>query len=111
MRSWFMYRKNKVCQDLNRNQIGILGFSNVIPAKAGIQGSKSPVNARVQSHRSTPWIPAFAGMTGVALPEGHHVRNDVVLHIPNPHRGAIGKELLIRLLRQGKISRQEWEQP
>jgi len=45
MRSWFMYRKNKVCQDLNRNQIGILGFSNVIPAKAGIQGSKSPVNA------------------------------------------------------------------
>ncbi|MBF0174941.1 MAG: type II toxin-antitoxin system HicA family toxin [Magnetococcales bacterium] len=38
------------------------------------------------------------------------VRNDIVLHIPNPHRGAIGKELLIRLLRQGKISRQEWEQ-
>lgn len=37
------------------------------------------------------------------------VRGDVALTIPNPHRGSISKSLLIRLLRQGKISREEWE--
>lgn len=37
------------------------------------------------------------------------VRNDVTVRIPNPHQGDIGRELLIRILRQAGISRQEWE--
>jgi predicted RNA binding protein YcfA (HicA-like mRNA interferase family) len=37
------------------------------------------------------------------------VRGDLVLTIPNPHGGEIGPELLIRILRQGEISRAEWE--
>lgn len=36
-------------------------------------------------------------------------RGDVVLTIPNPHVGDIGRALLIRLLRQGGVSRDEWE--
>ena len=31
------------------------------------------------------------------------------IRIPNPHQGDIGKELLIRILRQAGISRDEWE--
>jgi hypothetical protein len=31
------------------------------------------------------------------------------LTIPNPHQGDIGRELLIRLLRQAGIDRKEWE--
>ena len=31
------------------------------------------------------------------------------LTLPNPHRGDIGRELLIRILRQAGISRDEWE--
>lgn len=37
------------------------------------------------------------------------VRGDVVLTIPNPHRGDIGIGLLKIILRQGGISRAEWE--
>jgi hypothetical protein len=37
------------------------------------------------------------------------VRGDVVLRIPNPHRGDIGMDLLSRILRQGRITREEWE--
>jgi predicted RNA binding protein YcfA (HicA-like mRNA interferase family) len=37
------------------------------------------------------------------------IKNDITLRIPNPHRGDIGKELLMRILRQAKISRKEWE--
>jgi len=37
------------------------------------------------------------------------VRGDVTLRIPNPHRGDIGRELLARILRQGRIERGEWE--
>lgn len=37
------------------------------------------------------------------------VRGDLTLRIPNPHQGDIGKELLSRILRQGGISRDEWE--
>ena len=37
------------------------------------------------------------------------VRGDVTLRIPNPHRGDIGKDLLARILRQGRIDRDEWE--
>jgi len=36
-------------------------------------------------------------------------KGDVVLTIPNPHSSDIGKELLGRLLKQGLISRSEWE--
>jgi predicted RNA binding protein YcfA (HicA-like mRNA interferase family) len=38
------------------------------------------------------------------------VRGDVTLRIPNPHQGDIGKDLLARILRQGRIDRDEWEQ-
>jgi len=37
-------------------------------------------------------------------------RGDVRLILPNPHRGAISLDLLARLLREGEISRAEWEQ-
>lgn len=33
----------------------------------------------------------------------------VRLHIPNPHRGDISVGLLLRLIKQGRISREEWE--
>ena len=36
------------------------------------------------------------------------VKGDLVLTIPNPHRGEIGVDLLSRILRQAKISREEW---
>ncbi len=38
------------------------------------------------------------------------VRGDVVLTIPNPHRGDIGVGLLSALLRQAGIARREWDQ-
>ncbi len=37
------------------------------------------------------------------------IRGDVTLRIPNPHQGDIGEDLLVRILKQGKISRKEWE--
>lgn len=37
------------------------------------------------------------------------VRGDLVLTIPNPHRGDIGPRLLALLLRQAGISRREWD--
>lgn len=37
------------------------------------------------------------------------VRGTAVLTIPNPHRGDIGPKLLAIVLRQGGISRAEWE--
>lgn len=37
------------------------------------------------------------------------VRGEITLRIPNPHTGDMGKELLMRLLRQAGISREEWE--
>ena len=37
------------------------------------------------------------------------VRGDLSLRIPNPHQADIGKELLVRLLRQAGITRNEWE--
>lgn len=36
-------------------------------------------------------------------------KQDLVLTIPNPHRGDISIGLLIVLLRQAGISRREWE--
>lgn len=36
------------------------------------------------------------------------VKGETVLTIPNPHRREIGVDLLNRLLRQAKVSREEW---
>ncbi len=43
--------------------------------------------------------------------EGKHpymMKGDIVLTIPNPHEGDISIDLLIRILRQGGITRTEW---
>jgi predicted RNA binding protein YcfA (HicA-like mRNA interferase family) len=43
---------------------------------------------------------------------GNHqfmVRGDVTVRIPNPHRGDISTEFLVRILRQAGISRASWE--
>jgi predicted RNA binding protein YcfA (HicA-like mRNA interferase family) len=37
-------------------------------------------------------------------------KGKITLTIPNPHKGGIGLELLVRILRQAGISRKEWEQ-
>ncbi len=37
------------------------------------------------------------------------VQGERTLRLPNPHQSDIGKELLIRLLRQAGIDRNEWE--
>jgi predicted RNA binding protein YcfA (HicA-like mRNA interferase family) len=36
-------------------------------------------------------------------------RGDLVLTVPNPHRGEIGPKLLSLVLKQATISRREWE--
>lgn len=36
-------------------------------------------------------------------------KGDVTLRIPNPHQGDIGKELLVRILRQARIDKEEWD--
>jgi len=36
------------------------------------------------------------------------VKNDLVLTIPNPHKALISVDLLSRILRQARISREEW---
>ena len=36
------------------------------------------------------------------------VKKDLVLTIPNPHKAIISVDLLSRILRQAKISREEW---
>jgi predicted RNA binding protein YcfA (HicA-like mRNA interferase family) len=46
------------------------------------------------------------------LSGGRHqfmVRNEVVVTIPNPHRGDIGIGLLARVLGQAGVPRDEWE--
>ena len=37
------------------------------------------------------------------------VKSDLALTIPNPHQKDIGREFLIRILRQAGISKEEWE--
>ena len=37
------------------------------------------------------------------------LKADLTLTLPNPHQGEIGRELLIRILRQAGISKEEWE--
>ena len=51
------------------------------------------------------------GFTG-PKPGGSHeymVRESVTPRIPNPHQGDISKGLLMRILRQAGIDRDEWE--
>jgi hypothetical protein len=36
------------------------------------------------------------------------IRGALVLTMPNPHRREIGSDLLVRILRQAGISRDEW---
>jgi len=38
------------------------------------------------------------------------IKGDLRLTIPNPHRQDIGVDLLTRILRQGGIQRDEWNQ-
>lgn len=35
-------------------------------------------------------------------------RDELTVHIPNPHRGDISKHLLAEILRQAAITRDEW---
>lgn len=35
-------------------------------------------------------------------------KEDLVLTIPNPHKGTIGVDILTRILKQARISRGEW---
>jgi predicted RNA binding protein YcfA (HicA-like mRNA interferase family) len=37
------------------------------------------------------------------------IRNDVVVTIPNPHRGDIGVGLLAVILKQAGVARADWE--
>ncbi len=37
------------------------------------------------------------------------IKGELRLILPNPHQSEIGKDLLVRLLRQARISREEWE--
>ncbi len=37
------------------------------------------------------------------------IKGNITLRIPNPHQSDIGKPLLIRILRQANIDREEWE--
>ncbi|MBI3008518.1 MAG: type II toxin-antitoxin system HicA family toxin [Candidatus Omnitrophica bacterium] len=37
------------------------------------------------------------------------IKGDLTITIPNPHKDEIGKELLSRILRQAKISKEEWK--
>ncbi|MBI2447124.1 MAG: type II toxin-antitoxin system HicA family toxin [Candidatus Omnitrophica bacterium] len=38
------------------------------------------------------------------------VKDYLTITIPNPHKGDIGKELLSRILKQAKISKEKWEE-
>jgi predicted RNA binding protein YcfA (HicA-like mRNA interferase family) len=35
-------------------------------------------------------------------------KGDLILTIPNPHKNSIGVDLLTRILKQARISREEW---
>jgi len=37
------------------------------------------------------------------------VKDKITLRIPNPHQKEIGKELLSRILRQGRIDKDTWD--
>lgn len=37
------------------------------------------------------------------------VKDNVTFRLPNPHKGDIGRDFLIRILKQAKIDRTAWE--
>jgi hypothetical protein len=37
------------------------------------------------------------------------VKGNITLRIPNPHQSDIGKDLLMRILRQAGIDKNDWE--
>jgi predicted RNA binding protein YcfA (HicA-like mRNA interferase family) len=37
------------------------------------------------------------------------IRGESTVRVPNPHAGDIGRDLLLRILRQAGVSRSEWE--
>ena len=37
------------------------------------------------------------------------IRDNTTITIPNPHSGGIGKDFLVRILRQAGIDRAEWD--
>ena len=37
------------------------------------------------------------------------IKETVTVAIPNPHKGEIGRDLLVRILRQAGVDREEWE--
>jgi predicted RNA binding protein YcfA (HicA-like mRNA interferase family) len=38
------------------------------------------------------------------------IKDNLTVYLPNPHQSDIGKEFLIRILKQAKIDKTEWEQ-
>lgn len=56
----------------------------------------------------------YLGMLGFAGPYsgGKHqfmIKDNRTLRLPNPHQSDISKELLIRVLRQAGIDKEDWE--
>ncbi len=37
------------------------------------------------------------------------IRGNISLQIPNPHQGDIGEDFLVRILKQARVGRKEWE--
>jgi len=37
-------------------------------------------------------------------------KDALTLRVPNPHQGDIGKDLLVRILRQAGITKEQWEE-
>jgi predicted RNA binding protein YcfA (HicA-like mRNA interferase family) len=37
------------------------------------------------------------------------LRADTTIRLPNPHQGDVGRDILVRILRQAHVSREEWE--
>lgn len=66
----------------------------------------APIKRRelIQALKAAGFEGPFTGGKHEFLVKGH-----LRLVIPNPHQGEIGKDLLARILKQAKISRDEWE--
>jgi predicted RNA binding protein YcfA (HicA-like mRNA interferase family) len=52
-----------------------------------------------------------AGFEGPYSGGKHQIvlKGNITLRLPNPHQSDIGKEFLARILRQARISKDEWE--
>jgi len=37
------------------------------------------------------------------------IKGNLTIRVPNPHQADIGRELLARILRQARITKEEWE--